>query len=615
MIERNQIHQLPELPGVYLMKDARGAVLYIGKAKNLRRRVRQYFSGLDKRAMVPLLLDKVVGVETLVVHSEKEALLLENNLIKQHQPHYNVLLKDDKTYIAIHISKKDPWPALRVIRYRGSPEKDGWYFGPYPSAFAARQMLDLLHRIFPLRKCSDQEFASRKRPCLLYQLKRCIAPCVGLCSREEYGQLVQQSVSFLQGKSQDLVNRLKGEMERHSQALEFEQAGLIRDRLRQIEKTQEEQYVDRPLGCHGDVIGFYREEGEAVVVKLLFREGRLVGSCQFDFSHVVEEDEEVLTSFLLQHYLPQKELPKEVWLPCDLSPLSLLQELFLAETGNKILFHHPKKGEKKELVEMAQTNAKAFFTSIKDKQLLRERTLLELKSLLHLSNYPAKIECIDTSHLSGKDAVAVAISFVDGQKSSKLYRTYRLHVSSGDDLASLREVVLRRYRSAQQEGKIPDLLLVDGGKIHLKTAKEALNELNVVGVDVVAIAKEEGRHDRGLSAEKLFLFGAEEPVTLPTHSPTLFFLQSVRDEAHRFALAFQKKRRTKNLVISQLDAIPGIGVRKKTALLRRFGSVAGILAASDEELLKTPTIGKKDVASIRQFFTGDLSHVLPHAPP
>lgn len=598
-----KIESFPSDPGVYLMKDALGSILYVGKAKNLKRRIKNYFAGNDGRSMIPYLLSKLAAIETIVVASEKEALLLENNLIKRHQPHYNALLKDDKSYIAIKVSLKEKWPATRLVRYRGTPEKEGLYFGPYPSAYAARQTLDLIHKIFPLRTCSDQEFARRTRPCLLYQMKRCIAPCVNLCTKTEYDLLVQKTVQFLKGQDVEILHELREEMEKHAENLEFERAGQLLKVIQQIEKTVEEQHVDRPLGCHGDVLGLYREEGDAVLVQLLFRNGKLLGSSRFDFQRILDEDEEILSSFLMQHYEAGIEIPGEIFLPTGLKDKLALEEILSLRAGKKVLLSVPQRGEKKNLIQMAESNARAFFEMEKDKLEMREKTLLEMEELLSLSRYPARIECFDNSNLSGSDPVAVMVAFTEGQKETKRYRTYRLHGTNGsDDYASLREVLIRRYKYAQTENNLPDLVLIDGGKGHLKIATAVFEELNVIGVEIVAIAKEEGRHDKGTTSEQLYLKDKKEPFILSKHSPLLFFLQNVRDEAHRFALAYQKKRRSKKLVTSLLEEIPGIGKAKRKALLIQFGSLKKIEAASDEALLSVKGISRKNLAALRNFF-------------
>ena len=596
-----KIDRFPLLPGVYLMKDHLDQVLYVGKAKNLRQRVKQYFvPGRDGRLMIPFLIAKVVEIDTIVVSSEKEALLLENTLIKQHKPRYNALLKDDKSYIAIKVTNKDQWPTVKIVRYRGNPPADGLYFGPYPSAFSARQTLDLIHRLFPLRQCSDMELARRTRPCILYQIKRCIAPCVQKCTKEEYNHHVQRTIKFLKGQDKEVLKDLKDELAQLSEALEFEKAAAIYRTIQHIEKTMEVQHVDRPLGLDVDAIGLHRHGDEIVLVQLIFRGGKLVGSRHFNFAKVAEEDVELLSSFILQHYEVQVEMISEILVPETLSDQEVLQEVLSGRFGKKITIHTPQRGEKKVLCEMARQNAEALFQSQKDEQSIREKTLLEMQERLGLSHYPYRIECFDNAHISGSNPVSSMVVFSDGKEDRKSYRTYHLKNSSkGDDYASMEEVLGRRYRRAKEENLYPDLIVVDGGKGQLNIALKVLQDLNVTGIDVIAVAKEGGRHDKGMTEEQVFLPGRSDPVMLKNNSPVLFLLQKIRDEAHRTAITFHKKQRSKQVVHSALDQIPGIGPVKKKFLLNHFGSVQKIKEASDEELRALKGIFQKDIDALR----------------
>lgn len=596
-----KLDQYSALPGVYLMKDHEGGILYVGKAKNLRQRLKQYFvPGRDGRIMVPYLVAKIVGIDTIIVNSEKEALLLENNLIKQHQPRYNALLKDDKAYIALKISTKEEWPNVQLVRYRGSPEPDGIYFGPYTSAHAARQTLELLNRLFPLRQCSLQEFARRKRPCLLHQMKRCIGPCCGQCTKEEYNKHVQRTIKFLRGQDKEVLKELYEEIDRLSENMEFERASAIHQTIQYIEKTIEQQNVDSPLGIDADVLGLYRHGHDVVVSQLIFRGGRLNGSKHFNFSNIGEEDEELISSFLMQHYQGKEDNPHEILIPILLPDKEAIEEVL-----SKITVHVPQKGKKKALLDMANANAEAAFKTQKSEAMLREKTLLELQEVLSLSRYPQRIECIDNSNLSGDEPVSSIIAFTDGAKDKKRYRLFRLHIGTKpDDYAAMHEVLTRRYKKAKENNDLPDLLILDGGKGQLNVALRVFEELNIVGVDVVGLAKEQGRHDKGLTAEQVFLPNRSEPILLKKTSPILFLLQRIRDEAHRFTIAFHRKRRSKKTIRSALDDIPGIGYVKRKALLTHFGSLKKVELASDEELLQVKGISKGNVASIREFFQG-----------
>lgn len=588
------------------MKDRQGEVLYVGKAKNLKQRVKQYFvPGRDGRLMVPYLVEKIEQIETIVVNSEKEALLLENNLIKQHKPRYNALLKDDKSYIALKITLKDKWPTVKLVRYRGSPEPDGLYFGPYTSAFAARQTLELLNRLFPLRQCSDQELARRVRPCILYQMKRCVGPCGQKCTEEEYRSHLDRTIKFLRGQDKEVLKDLHDEMKRLSEALEFEKAAQIHRSIQHIEKTIESQHVDRPLGHDADVIGLYRHGEDVILAQLLFRGGRLVGSRHFDFSKIAEDDAELLASFILQHYVQQAEITSEIYVPTPLSEHESLEEILSTRHHQKVSIHFPQRGEKKALLEMAQANAEALFKTQKNEEELREKTLIEMQERLGLSRYPARIECFDNSNIAGTEQVSSLVAFTDGLKDKKRYRMYRLRIGNKqNDYAAMQEVLFRRYKRAKEENDLPDLVIVDGGKGQLNIALKVFEELNVTGVDVVGLAKEQGRHDKGMSEEQVFLPEKKEPIILKKNSPVLFLLQKIRDEAHRFAITFHRKRRSKQTLRSALDDIPGIGPVKRKNLLTHFGSLKKIEIASEEELRKVKGISEANIQALKEFFQG-----------
>lgn len=601
----NKIETFPTLSGVYLMKTKDGEVLYVGKAKNLKQRVKQYFSpGHDGRVMIPFLITKVDDIETIIVNSEKEALLLENNLIKRHQPRYNALLKDDKAYLALKVTNKEQWPSVNLVRYKGKPEADGLYFGPYTSAEAARQTLELLQRSFPLRECSNQEFARRTRPCILYQMKRCLAPCVGLCTKEEYSHYVERMIKFLRGQDKEVLKDLYAEMQKASEELEFERAGAILKTIRQIEKTIEIQRVDNPLGNDADVLGLFREGEEVVLYQMQFRSGKLIGSHHYSFSNIAEEDCELLQSFLLQEYLPVDDLPHEILLPVSCDLLSEIGDLISTQKKRKAAIQTPQRGNKLAWVAMANENARQMFKSSKDEKTIREKMLLELQEKLRLNRFPMRIECFDNSNLAGTEWVSVMVAFTDGLKDKKRFRTYRPKMSAEmDEYSAMYEVLLRRYKRAKEENDLPDLVVVDGGKGQLNIALKVFEELNIITVEVAALAKEQGRHDKGLSSEQVFLPNAKEALLLKKTSPVLFFLQKVRDEAHRFAITFHRKRRTKAVVRSSLDEIPGIGPHKRKALLTCLGSVKNIQQASVNELLEVKGITAANAKAIHEYFS------------
>lgn len=595
-MDKEDLKSYPTSPGVYLMKNDAGKVLYVGKAKNLRTRLKQYFvPGRDGRQMVPYLTAQVVSIDTIVVSSEKEALILENNLIKQHRPKYNALLKDDKTFFSLMINHKHPWPMLRVVRFKGKPPAGNLYFGPYAHGYAARQTLELLRHLFPLRQCSDQELLSRTRPCILYDLKRCIAPCVKKCTHEEYDHLVQRVVNFLSGKDAQILKELKEELEKASEALEFEKAERIYRMIHYIETTLEKQTVEKAGLEDLDVIGFYRQADLVSVSQLLFREGKLTQAVSRSFTHNAQEDEALLTSLILQTYTDQEPLPHALLLPVELTEAETLSQMISNEKKRTCAIIHPKRGDKKALLEMAYANAKAHFAKEKEDLHQKEQTLLKMEEMFHLTQFPHKIECFDNSNISGSEPVSVMVVFVEGEKAPEHYRKYKIkEADPSDDYGALKEVLSRRYKRAKEEDNLPDLILIDGGKGHLRITLEVLSSLDVSTVDVIAIAKEEGKHMRGMTAEQIFLPGEKTPHLLPSHSPLLFFLQRVRDEAHRFAITFQKVRRKKKSLASALDTLPGIGPTKKKRLLTHFGSLKRILEAGPDEWKKIQGITQKD---------------------
>ncbi len=586
------LSRFPEEPGVYLMKDGKGAVLYIGKAKKLRTRLKQYFvPGRDGRAMVPFLTSHVTHIDTILVPTEEEALLLENRLIKSHQPKFNALLKDDKTFISLMINSKDPWPRLQLVRYKGRPKKEGLYFGPYTNALAARASAEHLSKIFPLRQCSDEELKLRTRPCILHGIGRCIAPCVNLCSHTEYDGFVNETIAFLKGEDQTIIRRLKKEMESASEALEFEKAGHLLQTIQHLEYVVGTRKKELKTSKDAsDLIGLYREATSVMVVVLLFRDGTLVGSEHDLFSDIAEDDTELLSSYLLQKYQHKQDLPKKI-----LSPTPLPKTL-------EKLLGIPIKRSKNSLSLVAVKNAEALFKQEKQDTDKREKKLLDLSDLLHLNRYPKRIDCFDTSNLSCTNPVAAVVSFLDGLYDKSRTRLFKIkNTNRGDDYGAMRETLERRLLRAEKEDDLPDLIILDGGKGQLNIGIELLKELNIVTVDLIALAKESSRHDKGLSQEKIFLTTQDAPILLARNSPLLFLLQKIRDEVHRVAIGFHRKKRSQNLIQSALEGIPGIGPKKRALLLGHFGSVKRVKEASQEELEQVPRLSQKEIEQIIQW--------------
>lgn len=604
--DQTKLPLFPKEPGVYLMKDALGTIIYVGKAKDIRTRLKQYFAkGGDSRPMVPILLSQIVIIDTIIASSEKEALLLENTLIKKHQPKFNALLKDDKTFISLMINHRHEWPMLRLVRYKGKPPEEGLYFGPYTNAYAARQTFELLTRLFPLRQCSDEELKRRTRPCLLYSIKRCVAPCVGKCSKEEYSSFVQSAIRFLKGQDKEILKELYQEMKKASEALEFEKAAAFLKTIRQIEHvTQNESPLIKPTSKNTDALAFYHMQDEVILVQLIVREGKLVGSEHYNFKQVAEEDDELLSSFLLQHYKENQDPPEEILLPIACDTASLISEILSEKHNKKIHVTTPQKGDKRALVELAEKNAKLTFHQEKTEAELAEKLLLDLQETLGLNRFPKRIECFDISNISGQDLVGSMIAFTLGKKDSNRTRLYKIKgIERADDYGAMHQVLSRRLLRAKEEEDLPDLIIVDGGKGQLNVALDVFKELDIASVDVMGLAKEHGRHDKGLSQEQIFLPHHKDPILLKAHSPLLFLLQTIRDETHSKVIRFHQKRRQKRTIKSSLSEIPGIGEVKHKRLLKHFGSLKRLKSATLEELKAVPGLSKKDIETLMHYFT------------
>ncbi len=588
---------------MYLLKDRHAKVIYVGKAKNLRARVRTYFRGGDERSQVRFLMQRVAGLETLVTVNDKEALILENNLIKQYKPRYNIRLKDDKSYVSVKVTAQDPWPRILVTR---KIVKDGSkYFGPYASAWAVRETLDTIRKVIPLRTCSDGVFRNRSRPCIEYQIKRCLAPCCLPVDPEVYHRHVREATLLLEGKSQQLTRQLEEEMRRASDALRFEDAARLRDRIRAVERTQERQQVVSHGGEDQDVFGLYREGGFIEVQVLFVRQGKLTGNQTYSFADFEFADEEVLEAVLTQFYQGDRYVPDEILVPVDLEDQDVRAEYLSERKGKRMIIFRPQRGDKVRLLEMAAENARQSFRERQDAGHNRERMSAELQQRLHLRNAPKRIECFDISNIQGRLAVGSMVTFDEGEPDKARYRRFRITTVSGaDDFMMMYEVLKRRFARAKEEGTYPDLLVVDGGKGQLNVALEVLRELEINEVDVVGLAKM--RVERApqspevvRSEERVFLPGRKNPVVLRRNSNALFLLQRVRDEAHRFAITYHRQLRRQERLRSALDSIPGIGAARRKRLLRHFGSVRRIREASVEALAEVPGISSALAAAIK----------------
>jgi excinuclease ABC subunit C len=596
---------VPPRPGVYLLKDRQGKVIYVGKAANLRARVRSYVRGGDERSQVRFLVERLADFETLVTANDKEALILENNLIKQYKPRYNIRLKDDKSYVSVKVTMQDAWP--RVLVTRRIVKDGGRYFGPFASASAVRDTLDTIRRVFPLRTCSDPVFKNRSRPCIEYDIKRCLAPCVLPVDRAAYDEHLRQVMLLLEGRNSEVTRVLRRRMDEASTAERFEEAARARDQIAAIEKTQERQQVAEHWGADQDVIGLYREGGSIEVQVLFVRGGKLVSNRNYSFDDFEFPDAEVLEAVLTQFYqATEREVPDEILLPVATSDAGVRAEYLSERRGRKVCVLVPQRGDKLRLVEMAGDNARQAFAERRDATRQAELMTRELQAKLHLRQPPRRIECVDIATIQGSETVGSLVSFEDGRPDKSGYRHYRIRSIVGtDDFAAVAEVLRRRFRDARERGGLPDLLVIDGGLGQLGAALAELADLGIVDLEVVGLAKERVERDATASEirrrpERVFLPGRKNPVVLRTNSTALFLLQRVRDEAHRFANTYHAKLRARARFMSKLDAIPGIGPRRRRALLRRFGSIRRIGEATLEELVTVPGITPGLAAQVKE---------------
>ena len=596
---------VPLDPGVYLLKDRSGKVIYVGKAKSLRPRVQSYFRGGDERHQVQFLVRRVGDLECLITRNEKEALILENNLIKQYKPRYNIRLKDDKSYVSVKITSGDPWP--RVLVTRRIARDGSRYFGPFHSASAVRDTLDVIRKVFPLRTCSDPVFRNRTRPCLEYQIKRCLGPCVLPVDRTEYEQHLRAVTLLLEGKDSQLRTLLEKRMREAAAGLRFEEAARFRDQLRAIEKTGERQGAVRHGGGDCDVFGLYREGGFIEAQVLMIRSGKLTANQSFGFADWELPDEEVLSSLLTQFYQGERFVPDEILLPIAIDDAEPRADLLRERKGRIVSILVPRRGEKVRLVELAKANARQAFLERRDDEERSEKTARELQDKLQLRNPPKRVECVDISTFQGGETVGSVVSFDEGRADPARYRRFRIRTVVGtDDFASMREVLERRLRAGLEKNDLPDLLVIDGGRGQLGVASAVCADLGVAGLDVVGLAKM--RVERSPTSpeverteERVFLPGRVNPVVLARNSTALFLLQRVRDEAHRFAITYHQKLRDRaRLQASPLQAIAGIGDERRRVLLRHFGSLTRVRAAAVEEIAAVPGFGRSLAERIKR---------------
>jgi excinuclease ABC subunit C len=603
---------LPTKPGVYLMKDAQGKILYVGKAVNLRARVRSYFhASASQSPKTARLVAGIAHIDFIVTASELEALILESNLIKRHKPKYNVRLKDDKRYPYVKVTWQEDFPKVLIVRRM---ERDGArYFGPFTAAWAVQQTLHTLRRVFPYLTCNRTITGQDERACLYLDIGLCLGPCIGAASQDEYRAMIDGLCRFLEGKADEIVADLEDRMQAASERWDFEQAAQVRDQLDAIQRVIERQKIVSAAMADQDVIAFARADGDACVQVFFIRHGRLIGREYFVLDGTAEEaDPEVVASFVKQFYDDAAYVPPEILLPQEIDEALVIQEWLRSRRGNKVVLKVPRRGHKRELVEMAAENAAETLSHLRAQWLVDEgkqaRAIAELQEHLDLEGPPNRIECYDISTTQGTATTGSLVVFVKGVARKSDYRRFRIRTVEGsDDYAAMRELLRRRFRRVTEPkstgkapapgGKesawrlLPDLLVVDGGKGQLNVALEVLDEFDLRDqVPAVGLAKQE---------EEIFLPGRSEPLRLPRTSEGLYLMQRIRDEAHRFAITYHRRLRRKQTITSQLDEVPGIGPKRRAALLKQFGSLDAIRAASVEELAAVPTMTRKAAEQLK----------------
>lgn len=600
---KNLVQDFPTQPGVYRMMNVEGKIIYVGKARNLRKRVGSYFRPRALDVKTAVLMSQVADIQVTITASENEALLLEANLIKEHRPRYNILFRDDKSYPYLFLSIGQDFPRLDFRR--GAKREEGRYFGPYPSAGSVRENLALIQKLFKLRQCSDHFFRHRSRPCLQYQIQRCTAPCVGFVKKEEYAQQVKHALLFFAGKNEEIISDLIAKMEKASAALDFEQAAYYRDEINLLRTLQEQQSIVSDSG-NIDVIGVAQQKDAIAITVIFIRNGRLLGNKSF-FPHTPFSEhlkEEALSAFIPQYYL--NPLHGEESVQCIVVSRTLpdkewIQNALEENLQRKITITDRKQALYKQWQTMADTNAAYALSHHLAKQNKIAGQLEALQTVLHLSSPIQRMECFDISHTQGESPVASCVVFNDQGPLSRDYRRFNIQdITPGDDYAALRQALTRHYVRLKTEGKpLPDLLIIDGGQGQLKQAVEVFEELQISGVNLMGVSKGVSRKP-GL--EQLWLPGHKKSQRLPENHPALHLIQMIRDEAHRFAITTHRKKRAARMKLSSLEEIPGIGPKRRRDLLRHFGGLQGLRRASVADILRAPGISELIAQRIFDYF-------------
>lgn len=600
---------LTSRPGVYRMHAENDSILYVGKARNLKKRVSSYFRSSGLPAKTQALMKQMRNITITVTHTENEALILENNLIKEFRPRYNILLRDDKSYPYIYLSTNADFP--RLTFHRGAKKGKGRYFGPYPSAGSVRDTLNLLQKLFPVRQCEDSFFRNRSRPCLQYQIKRCTAPCVGLISKEDYAEDIKNTILFLEGKDDAVINGLVVRMDEAAQKFEYERASVYRDQIARLRKLQEKQYVSSDAGDL-DIIAVASLSGSSCVQVFTVRGGRHLGNRAYFPKHTSESEEtEILAAFISQYYLgnagsksARRPVPKQIIVNQSLQERDWLEEVLAEQAGHKVEIRHRVRSERARWLKMAINNAEHAL-----KQFINSRSNLYtrfeiLQDVLGLDTLPQRLECFDISHTMGEATVASCVVFNTEGPNKSDYRRYNIKdITPGDDYAAMKQALFRRYtRIKEGEGALPDILFIDGGKGQLSQAGDVLQELQIAGITVIGVAK---GPERRAGNEELFLLGQSASFILPADSPALHLIQQIRDEAHRFAITGHRQRRAKTRQHSVLEEISGLGPKRRQNLLKQFGGLPGVKSAGVDDLVRVEGISKALAQRIYDVMHGD----------
>lgn len=589
---REKVSSTSNSPGVYLMKNAEGIILYVGKARNLKKRLAAYFlKTAPSDPKTGVLVENIATFDTISTASEQEALILESTLIKRHRPRYNVILKDDKRYPILRLDTASPFPRLTLVR---KIERDNaLYFGPFSSAGAVHRTMGLINRSFMLRKCKEALLKPRSRPCLHFQMNRCLAPCRGNVTPDRYQEIVREVILLLSGRTPDLISKIKKEMASAAEIQDYELAARLRDKMFDLEKVLEKQVVVSSDTVDRDVLGIARNHSFSIITLLFVRNGNLVGSHHFEFNETLSTDTEMIGSFLGQYYERTPFVPAEILVPLPVEDAPLYEKRLSEYRGKKVRIHNPRRGDKKRMIAMAMENAGNKLEEVTTQTLSGVELLARLKRRLALAGIPKRIECFDNSNLYGTNPVSGMVVFENGKPKKSAYRKYKIRSVSGpDDYAAMSEVLSRRFRQKEKPDPLPDLLMVDGGKGQLNIAVSILKSLGLYGtLDVLGIAKKDSR--KGEIQDKIFLPGRANPVIFGKETDLLWFLQKVRDEAHRYAISFHRQQHRAAGIQSELDNLPGIGKIRKKRLLDHFKSVARIRAASVSDIAAIPGLSVK----------------------